>query len=148
MSVQEIEEYFPRIAVQDYRITSPDLAHYNCIAWASGDTSHWWEPVSVKGYFWPDGVPRNGRLESWIRVFIVQGFELVDNGQLEDGFEKVAIYADEDREGKHVARQLPSGKWTSKLGKLEDIEHLNLACLEGPLYGSVAVYLKRQTISK
>jgi len=42
----------------------------------------------------------------------------------------------------HVARQLPSGRWSSKLGALQDIEH-DLHDLEGTEYGSVVLVMKR-----
>jgi hypothetical protein len=58
------------------------------------------------------------------------------------GLEKVALYADANGCPTHVARQLPNGRWTSKLGELEDIEH-DLPALEGDLYGSVTLVLKR-----
>jgi hypothetical protein len=37
---------------------------------------------------------------------------------------------------------LVSGRWTSKLGNAEDIEH-ELRALEGEIYGAVALILKR-----
>ena len=49
---------------------------------------------------------------------------------LEIGFEKVAIYSDAHGP-QHVARQLPDGKWTSKLGQQVDVEHSTLSVLEG-----------------
>jgi hypothetical protein len=57
------------------------------------------------------------------------------------GVEKIAIYVRSDIPS-HVARQLPNGKWTSKLGLREDIEH-DLEALEGPEYGSVVLILSR-----
>jgi hypothetical protein len=45
---------------------------------------------------------------------------------------------------KHAARQLPNGRWTSKLGVSEDIEHA-LHDLTGLIYGSVALVFKRLT---
>lgn len=41
-----------------------------------------------------------------------------------------------------MARQLPSGLWTSKMGKAEDIEH-EVEGLSGSHYGDVLVYLCR-----
>lgn len=38
----------------------------------------------------------------------------------------------------HAARQLPNGRWTSKCGQAEDIEH-DLRDLEGRLYGKGCV---------
>ena len=43
----------------------------------------------------------------------------------------------------HAARQLRSGRWTSKLGQAEDIEH-ELRALEGAIHGAVVLILKRQ----
>ena len=43
----------------------------------------------------------------------------------------------------HVALQLPTGRWTSKLGGLEDIEHDTLKALEGIDYGEPVRFMKR-----
>jgi hypothetical protein len=43
---------------------------------------------------------------------------------------------------KHACRQLPSGRWASKLGPSEDIEHA-LYDLTGTAYGKVALIMKR-----
>jgi hypothetical protein len=61
---------------------------------------------------------------------------------LEVGFEKIALYATPDGEPTHAARQLLNGKWTSKLGRWQDIEH-ELDGLVGELYGTVRRILKR-----
>jgi len=42
----------------------------------------------------------------------------------------------------HAARQLENGRWTSKLGELEDIEH-DLHHLASGAYGAVVQILKR-----
>ena len=60
------------------------------------------------------------------------------------GYEKVCIYVNEDGSPEHVSRQLASGKWTSKIGRFEDIEHSTLAGLESPDYGKRKVMLKRK----
>ena len=53
----------------------------------------------------------------------------------------MAIYA--DAEGPlHVARQLPGGHWSSKLGPREDIEH-ELDGLVGREYGRVVMVMSR-----
>jgi len=62
--------------------------------------------------------------------------------ELEAGFEKVALFADANGFPTHAARQLKSGRWTSKLGELEDIEHA-LRDLEGVEYGSVVLVMQR-----
>ena len=50
---------------------------------------------------------------------------------MEAGFEKIAFYAAPDDTPTHVARQLPNGRWTSKLGSWEDIEHATERDVEG-----------------
>jgi hypothetical protein len=61
---------------------------------------------------------------------------------LEPGFEKIAPFADADGLPTHAARQLPGGRWTSKLGELEDIEH-DLNDVAGTAYGTVVQIMKR-----
>jgi hypothetical protein len=69
------------------------------------------------------------------------GFERCDDADWEPGVEKLAIFADASGPT-HVARQLPNGMWTSKMGKMEDIEH-TLEGLSGGKYGYVQVILRR-----
>ena len=63
-----------------------------------------------------------------------------------DGVEEVVIYELNGR-GTHAARQLEDGRWASKLGKYVDIEHLVAESLEGPEYGTVAVFMERPRTS-
>lgn len=42
----------------------------------------------------------------------------------------------------HAARQLPNGKWSSKLGPDADISH-EISALDGPCYGGVEVVMRR-----
>jgi hypothetical protein len=86
-------------------------------------------------------------VRSWIKVFELQGYKQTDNGQYERGFEKVAIYADKNGQPTHVARQVGSGRWASKLGRGVDIEHDNLDRLAGHAkdeYGAIAKILVRR----
>jgi hypothetical protein len=62
--------------------------------------------------------------------------------QLEQGFEKTALFADAEGVPSHAARQLPNSRWTSKIGAMEDIEHA-LHDLDGELYGTVVRIMKR-----
>lgn len=73
------------------------------------------------------------------------------NGDLEDGFEKIVLYqyidetsAHDIGEWSHAARQLPNGKWGSKIGDLEDTIHKTPQALEGIEYGRVGLYMKRR----
>lgn len=74
-------------------------------------------------------------------AFGLLGFVVCQDEQAEPGVEKIALFV--DKEGpQHAARQLPSGRWSSKIGELEDIEH-TLRDLEGAEYGMVAVIMSR-----
>jgi hypothetical protein len=54
------------------------------------------------------------------------------------------IYADKDNCFTHVARQLYTGAWTSKIGEWEDIEHLTLEAVSGGLYGEPAIIMRKE----
>lgn len=91
----QIEQWFPKLTPENYRVTSPKDPVYNCIAWAAGKTDAWWEPVNAPGYYWPSNLPQDGRLETLLRVFEQLGFERYEgeDESSESGYEKVALYA-------------------------------------------------------
>lgn len=145
--MERFETLFPRLQGTAYRITSPANDGYNCIAWAAGDTKHWWWPDEPVRTYWPVGVPRLETLAAFRDAFATLGYVPCEQADLESGFEKIALYADVDGTPTHAARQLSNGRWTSKLGALEDIEHA-LEDLTGATYGSVVQVCKRpQTIT-
>jgi hypothetical protein len=144
MGVSAIEKAFPKIRREGYKITSRETTDYNCFAWAVGETSQWWSPANSKGYYWPAGVPTTLVIGSFVKLYEAAGnFSPCFEHQFERGFEKIAIYADKEGIVTHVARQLSSGEWTSKLGDWEDIRHKNLAAIEGSFYGKVSQIMKR-----
>ncbi len=127
----------------NYRVTSPQKKTYNCVAWAVGDTTHFWYDAKIKGYYWPPGARSADTLEGWKDVFEIHNYSDCDSHGFEPEFEKIAIFVDSDGIPSHVARQLGSGQWTSKLGKGSDIEHMTLDVLEGEEYGRVGVIMRR-----
>jgi hypothetical protein len=139
-----ILELFPGLRQTHWAVMSPQTPEYNCIAWAAGDPTRWWWPDAAGDYYWPPGVPREETVEAFIAAFARLGYELREAGDraLEPGYEKVAIYAKDDKPT-HVARQLQTGAWTSKCGRLEDIGHA-LEGLEGCRYGSPAAVMRRR----
>ena len=142
-SKHDVEESFPNLSKDGYSLTSPKTPEYNCIAWAAGDDGVCWWPDPLFVCYWPSEIPRAETIEAFIKAYESLGYFLCENATLEDGFEKVAIYADPNGKPTHAARQLYSGNWTSKLGQSEDIKHTTLDGLVGGHYGSVAVILKR-----
>ena len=134
---------FPGLSDTNCIVTSPRDAPYNCIAWAADVTDRWWEPCHPDAY-WPEGVEMSLKVESFIAAFESIGFETCANGTAEGGFTKVAVYVGKDEEVTHMARSLPDGKWTSKLGKLEDISHETPEAVGGdPGYGVIVRFLRR-----
>jgi hypothetical protein len=77
-------------------------------------------------------------------MFESLGYHAGGSWEVEPGIEKVAVYADALGKPQHAARQLPNGRWTSKVGTMEDIEH-EMEGLEGESYGRVVLVLERRT---
>lgn len=93
--------------------------------------------------YWPANITREETAEAFIELFASINYCRCDNHLFEPGYEKVAIYI-LDGKPTHAARQLPTGKWTSKLGQNIDIEHDSPEALNGPVYGNVAIFMKRK----
>jgi hypothetical protein len=142
MSIQDIEAAFPAIVGTSYSEESPVTDIYNCIAFAFGDHENWWWPRQRYGNYWPPGFSVSDSVDVLMAIFEVHGYSECDNPEFEEGFEKVAIYS-VDLRIKHAARQLRSGRWTSKLGDQEDIEHEKAEHLNSLTYGSATHFLKR-----
>lgn len=138
----ELEIKWPNLSRTDYRVTSQKSQEYNCFAWAAGEEDRWWQPIPGEQFYWPEGVPQEETLDAYIQAYQTLGYELYNGDILESGYQKIAIYVDSSGIPTHAARQLPNGKWTSKLGWLEDVEH-ELDGLTGDRYGVVGQILKR-----
>ena len=125
-----------------YQVTSEENRRYNCFAWAAGDVRRRWEPDLRGERFWPIA-QREYTLECYVEAFKTLGYQPCSTGDFEEGYQKVVIYADRNLPA-HMARQLESGRWTSKLGNWEDIRHETPEVVEGTAYGKVAQFLKRR----
>lgn len=144
MVSQDLEQLFPGLVATPYKVTSAATVNYNCIAWAAGDSSRWWWPDEFDQYHWPEEVPRQRTLDAFVQAFASIGFEECRDASSEHGWEKVAIYAKSDGEPSHAARQLRDGTWTSKLGQLQDINHVEPDDVNGTDYGSPVRFLRRR----
>lgn len=133
----------PNLATGHFRATSPPDKGYNCLAWAGHDTRRKWHPSAYGGLFWPVG-EQPDTLDGWMAGYAALGFERCESAEWETGKEKLAIFV-ADGIPSHVARQLPNGMWTSKMGNMEDIEH-TLAGLADGKYGQVHVIMQRPAI--
>lgn len=140
--VKPINAIFHGLSESAFQVTSPATRDYNCIAWAANDTSRWWWPdPDNDAVYWPPGVAMEETVDAFVAAFATTGYVACSNEDVEPGFEKVALFA-KGGLPKHAARQLPNGRWTSKLGPREDIEH-DLHAVSGGLYGAVVLFLKR-----
>ena len=133
---------FPGLRGTQYTKTSPCTVSYNCIAWAAGEDYRWWEPSL--GYYWPAKAEQSMEVSALVEAYEAIGYGRCVNGKLQRGYEKIAIYASAAGEWTHAARQLRSGRWTSKLGAEADIEHTMPDDLQGVEYGTVYCYMRRR----
>jgi len=105
-------------------------------------TNAWWWPLEK--WYWPEGVAREETIPAFVAAFATLGYTPGNTPDLEGGVEKVALYAVAETPA-HVARQLPDGRWTSKLGPNIDIEHDRPEDVGGGAYGEVVAILSRKT---
>lgn len=144
-----IESWWPNLEPNNHHETSPKSSKYNCFAWVLEKNDDRWAPYD--GYTWFEGLEKIGHgeyhesdISYYLNGFKLIGYTLCDNGNFENGFEKIALYI---KSGyvQHAAKQLEDGHWTSKLGiEYHDIEHYTLAVLEGDLYGYANIFMKRK----
>jgi hypothetical protein len=132
MNVAALSAYFPALTDILSKQTSDPDSRYNCIAWAFGDNGRWWWPARA---YWPMQPAPASAMQAFEALFARDGWMATTSTDLEDGFMKIALYAMAGNPT-HAARQLPTGLWTSKLGKSLDLSH-ELWELEGPKYGQV-----------
>jgi hypothetical protein len=110
-----------------------------------GDEERPWYPRGEPDRsFWPPGLRDDFSLEAFVAAYATCGFRRsTTGGMLVAGLEKIALYVDGDGEPSHAALQLSNGRWSSKMGTWEDIEHVDTSCLEGGTYGQVVLFLER-----
>ena len=171
--LERLRGSFPKLNAQKDRITSgptpiegpQELRHhrpYNCVAWAAGSDTEWWEsdPEGDFGFktYWPKHLSDSDTVDGWVELFQSKlDYKLSSPSDIhyERGVEKVAIYGVCENNkwiANHVARQVGRNKWTSKLGDGHRIEHETLDCLAGydcDEYGEiVAILRKKKTYGK
>lgn len=138
-------EWWPQLKDEDFEFKSKRTTLYNCLAWAINNDK---EIVEMFYFQKKHGLDANN-LDHSVKGYAeilnkFYGFIECENGDYEDGFEKIVLYGDVHDDWQHAARLLKAGLWVSKLGAWEDIEHLNLDCLNGEDYGEPKVFMKRK----
>jgi hypothetical protein len=148
-----LERALPVLKNKDYTVTSPKTTQYNCIAWAAEDDTRWWQvptPMPIGGYkfYWPPELSQVHSLDNYVKAFETRGYMVcADDPSQEARVEKIVLYAWPGDDGcSHAARQLTSGLWVSKCGKLHDIEHAtpyDITGGPGVGYGDVVRFMSR-----
>ena len=138
---------FPHSVSHPFTKTSEIDWTYNCIAWAYGSTTNWFWPknTGMPTWFWPPNIPTEENIESFVKLFESIGYSLCENGKLEEGFQKVAIY-EKNNIPTHAAKQLTNGLWSSKLGSHFDASHRFATTYNSIDYGNVTRFMKRPVI--
>lgn len=145
------EKWWPNLLRTTYTVIDKASMRYNCFAWSINRTDFWFAPDPqmnrVGKVFWPPEVPREYTLDAFIQAYATFGFVLCDNTEVELGFEKVVLYGNNSIP-EHAARQLPNGRWSSKIGEYEVIEHDLYAFDGGKYFSKIIIILKRPISNK
>lgn len=141
---EEIQLKWPNLQEnQNFHFTSLKRRQYNCVGWAVGENKSL-DMLAFRDIYKLDPTTLNHTVKGYAEKFNeYYGFEVCDNGNYEVGFEKILLYENEQKDFAHVARLLPNGHWTSKMGGYEDIEHYKPEAVNGNLYGRPVLYMKR-----
>lgn len=147
-----LKQCFPQLKTDvRFDITSKATSKYNCIAWAYGIDDRWMWPNTGKYtfldgvHFWPSDEIQPPSIDNFIKAFQTKGFECCDDGDYEENYQKIALYAkpEEWEICTHAARQKRDGSWTSKLGRECDIQHGTAYTIENKVYGKVRCFMRR-----
>lgn len=149
--IASIYKHFPQLMHDvDFKLTSKEDPNYNCIAWAFSFKDRIMWPggseykVADGFHFWPDGIDDNDGADNFVKAFKLIGYNNCVSFEYEPGYQKIALYVEKGTtKCTHAARGLQNGKWTSKLGPKEDIQHGTPYFLESIVYGEVYCFMKR-----
>src|SRR5262249_47589624 len=141
----------PRLNDQIGEIKSKATTRYNCIAWAAGVQTQWWWPdramVARKLCYWPPKVPIELSFDAFFQAYGTLGYQQCNDGDLEAGYEKVAIFGKRNAFGvlepTHAALKCADGRWTRKRGPHKDEEQNTLDAVDGQTYGAAVHYRRR-----
>jgi hypothetical protein len=137
-----IKYHFPNLKKgHNFKFTSFNTDQYNCISWAFEITNRRTQLYDHLGKGIIDA-------DEYIQLFNKKGFCETQNRLFEKNKIKIAVYLKKDAfnyDFKHVARLLENGKWTSKLGDWEDIEHETPEDLIGASYGNNIIIMEKQS---
>jgi hypothetical protein len=129
---EEVKRIFPRLKTEDFEVIGGDSPFHNCV----GDV------LNTLGQSIPDPARR---LQSAVNFFEKKGWGVCENGDLELGLEKLAIYVDTLGRWTHVCLGMPDGRWRHKCGLRGRILTQSARSLEGQLYGTCLHFMMRKS---
>lgn len=142
------DRVWPNLQADGFRFVGPMDTRFNCVAWALGHTYPYWWPRISHGppySYWPPDIPHEATMPAFRALFEQHGYSECEwpSGTAE----AVAIYGRMENGSmvpKHVARALPTGGWTSKMGvNWGIIEHDTLEALNSDVWGEVVMTMCR-----
>ncbi|MCQ2219059.1 MAG: hypothetical protein MJZ33_11385 [Paludibacteraceae bacterium] len=138
--------WFPALGKDPhFQITSDCTPAYNCIGWALGMNDVWVgldHPINYAWTWWPKEVPCDEKPGSLIALFEHFGFIECEDASIEEDYDKVALFADEEG-WTHAARVIGDNLMHSKIGTAWDIHHSGGNTLDDTMYGTIFAYMKR-----
>ncbi len=137
LNEHSIKKHFPNLTFESFKYTSEKTDDYNCAAWSIEIEDEWIQFRDPKGML-------DVSITTYINYFTNLGFSITNDKNFEEGVKKIAIYKNEQDEFKHVARLMSNGKWTSKIGDWEDIEHDTLEVLADRSYGKPCLIMEKR----
>lgn len=112
MSLTDIELSFPMLLRGvNFDQASDEDFNYNCLAFAVGDKSNWWDPPGRYGHYWPPGFSEDATVETVARIIALHGYVVEAERGATPKTDSVAIYA-KAGEWTHFAK-FACGRWTS-----------------------------------
>lgn len=140
MPKKDVEKQFPALKGTEYDLSDEDF-NYNCLAYALGDKSNWWEPPNRPGQYWPPGFPDDLSVKTVESIIRSYGFTVDNNLARAPETDAIAIYA-EGEDWTHFAK-FADGSWSCKLGDGHDVLGVQLEHFAGKLYGKLFKILSR-----
>jgi hypothetical protein len=132
---------------QFFEVTSGSTRGYNCVAYAAGDDTRWWEPLAAPdstsaelgGYYWPEDpeIPAWFSVRAIEQIFLKRNYVTCADAARVRGAEKIAIYGTDSTNATHVAMQRLDGVWVSKMGPYADIQHGPPEEIQGGTIGQI-----------
>ncbi|HYE53679.1 MAG TPA: hypothetical protein VD996_02510 [Chitinophagaceae bacterium] len=144
LTKEEMESLWPDLKEgENFHFTSLKKRGYKCVWYAlmldRGDIDMLW----FRDFYNLDPATLDHSAKGYAKCFQQYfGFEECLSKEYEEGFIKIVLYEDKNQDFKHVARVLPNGYFTSKMGNYEDIQH-SLEAVCGNEYGYPVLYMKK-----